>query len=195
MGKDESLFSAIERNLLEEFSGKLNLLDLESKQFLGVACILRGQLWSFQYRRSKGIEGMFLAYAHAKQGQSFAFITEHERVHEDRRDVFDSFHTVRAKVIDHYNNFKRFQRLRPPNHLHVKIDSYRLKQRGKLNTAERELLKIIARYPKIEDIYRNSQEAEFRVTQTLIEFRQAGLLTVQETQKRKKRENTKTQPR
>jgi hypothetical protein len=161
------------------FTGRINILDNESGQFLGVILIRDGAIVNCHYEKSTGRRILYkLVHDDIISNYSFKYLVEPEII-SDEQTGFDIQYSEFYKLITSYiSNVSESSKLRPPDELKLMVNSSLFEEDKNLDAGEFELICAIIDHSKVKDIYRECYLYEHEITHALVSLRKKGLLKV-----------------
>lgn len=165
------------------FTGRINILDKSSGQFLGVIMQEEGVIVNARYRDGKGKKALFrLTIDDLKDDKSaqagLRFVVEPEVIEDADRSFELSVADYEVLARELYERSESSRKLRPSDDLRVALNSSFIVEGENVTWAEFDVMAVISDYPKIEDVYKHSQLYEFEVTSALVSLRKKGALKV-----------------
>ncbi len=160
------------------FTGRTNVLDRNSNQFLGAIYQIDGVIVKCSFRGVGGKKGFFKALYESLVQAKIKYISEPEILDESIAE----FRLTKQEMLQELQVFLReyrdSQKLKPPGHLKLAIITEFFLSGTDVTPSEFDLLKMLTEYAKVSDIYTHSEIAETEVTQGLIGLRKKGALAV-----------------
>ncbi|MBI2521383.1 MAG: hypothetical protein HYV97_13255 [Bdellovibrio sp.] len=160
------------------FTGRTNILDRNSSQFLGAIYQIDGLIVKCLYRGIGGKKGLYKALHESLVLTTIKHISEPEILD----DSIAEFRLTKEQMLHELQNLMRelrdTKKLKPPGHLKLAIVTDFFLSGTDVTAREFDLLKLLTEYAKVSDIYANSDIEETEVTQGLIGLRKKGALAV-----------------
>mgnify|MGYP006298373833 CR=1 FL=1 len=171
-------------NVLEEqetfgFTGRINILDKATGQFLGVLLQEEGTLINAVYRDVRGKKALFrVVLEDLKTEPSVRFVVEPEVVEEADRRFELSLHEFKKEARSLFEEAEKTRHLRPPDDLSLVIRSEFIVKGPDVTAEEFEILNALTEYHRVRDLYKNSNLFDFEITNALVSLRKKGALKV-----------------
>jgi len=160
------------------FTGRTNVLDRNSNQFLGAIYQIDGMILKCSYKGLGGKKGLLQALYESLVLKTIRYVSEPEILD----DSIMEFRLSKQEMLQDLQSFLKEQRsgqkLKPPGHLKLAIVTEFFLAGAEVTAREFDLLKLLTEYAKVSDIYSNSDIVETEVTQGLIGLRKKGALAV-----------------
>ncbi|MFG1493177.1 hypothetical protein [Halobacteriovorax sp. ZH4_bin.1] len=174
-----SIIQKIEEQCSFNFTGRINILKRADRQFLGVIYISEGIVVAAQFSKKTGLKALYsLVIFEMDHIEEFTLVAEPEVVSESDYEFKLKFSELKNNIENAYSQHLKAKSLRPPENIHILINSAFIKNGKKTGANEFLLLKTIAEYSKVKDIYSNCELFDFEVTQALVNLRKMGALKV-----------------
>ena len=173
-----SLIQIIEEQVLIGFSGKINIVDGESRQILGHIVLEDGDVWGTSFKGKVGLKAFYNLCLLDLESQSMNYIVEPELIKNYSRQIHYPFSVLKKKLSSLASDFKAANRNRPPGNLKVIINSGFIEMGDKINNLEYSLLCTLSDYNKVEDVYKNSELLDFEITSAFVSLREKRALKV-----------------
>ncbi|AYF45985.1 MULTISPECIES: hypothetical protein [Halobacteriovorax] len=174
-----SIIQKIEEQCSFNFTGRINILKQADRQFLGVVYINEGEIVAAQFSQKTGIKALYSLVIFDMDGiENFTLVAEPEVVSDSDFEFKLKFSEFKKNAEKAYQEHRQSLSLRPPADIHILINPAFIKVGKKTGANEFLLLKTIAEYSKVNDIYTNCELFDFEVTQALVSLRRLGALKV-----------------
>ena len=152
-----TLTDKIGRLTAENFTGKVHVVWKNNSQHIGEVSLEEGFLVGGRYRERTGLPALLdLALDDGKAMGRLSYMVEPEVIPPKERELQMTY-KVFLKELHGRNRIKK-QDLKPPGPLKLLVREEFLSEHG-LSGPELGLLKVISRYTKVVDIYKNSNNA------------------------------------
>lgn len=174
----EQILKAIEEQLILGFTGKLNILDSDSKQLLGAAYIIAGKLANFKYLEVEGIKAFYNACIEEKNGKQMEIITEPELIDIRESKIQQPFSVLKRKMYDIADKYEKSKKNKPPGHLKLIVQPGFITSDQEVNSLEYSLMCTISDYSLVSDIYKKSSLLDYEITNALVGLRKKNALKV-----------------
>lgn len=174
-----SLINSLSEQATFSFTGKINVLHRETKQFLGIVLLKEGIIVESRYRGGTGKKTLFnILIDDMSNSTPLKFIVEPELIENGTFSYsVDDFKTDARSI---YEKFLASRKLKPPGHLRLLINGEFILGGEDVTSFEFEVLRVVSDYSKVEEIYRESKLSEYEVTASLVSLRKKGALRVYE---------------
>mgnify|MGYP000660462732 CR=1 FL=1 len=174
-----SLVQKIEEQCSFNFTGRINILKRTDRQFLGVIYISDGLVVAAQFAKKTGLKALYsMVIFDMDEIAEFTLVAEPEVVSATDFEFSLKFSEFKSNVEKAYEEHIKAKSLRPPENIHILVNPVFIKNGKKTGANEFLLLKTIAEYSKVEDIYHNCELFDFEVTQALVNLRKICALKV-----------------
>lgn len=174
-----SVIEVIEEQCSFGFTGRINVLKEEDRQFLGVILLLNGKIVSSQFARKTGLKALYsLVICDLEDLENFRLVVEPEIVDDADVDFSLSLKDLRSQAKKVYEEHNDSKRLRPPGDLRVLINPGFIENGDKPDSLEFNILKTMSTFNKITDIYQNCDLFDFEITKGLVSLRKKGAIKV-----------------
>ncbi len=173
-----SIITTLEEQASINFTGRVNILDKDRGQFLGVIFLRDGYILSCEYSKRQGKRAILTAIIHDLQDEyNFKIVVEPEIV-EVSNSIRLSVEQIKKLAKHEYEKFQKLSKYRPPLSLRLVISKQLMDNDYRPNFVEFSLLKTISEYSLVDDIYKNSNLFEHEITEHLISLKKNGIIKV-----------------
>lgn len=174
----EALFPVLDEQTVVGFTGKVNILNVENNQHLGLVSILDGEIFDARFGSNEGLQAFYnICVASFSKESNFKFIVEPEIV-EGVKKIHFPYSVLKKKVADIISLYKENEANRPPDHIKLLINPHFITMGGEVSGDEFELLCSISDYNKVKDIYKNCELLDYQITNALVSLRKKKAITV-----------------
>lgn len=174
-----SFLRTIEDQVAFGFTGRINILDKETSQFLGVVLVLDGTLIHSHYQELSGEKAMYrVLIDDVSDLKDLKFIVEPEIIEKGQASFELDFATLKENGEKAFESFKNSKSLRPPDNVNLILKPLFIIGGENVSDREYELMSTISDYSKVKDIYENSRFLEHEVTTSLVSLRKKGAIKV-----------------
>lgn len=174
-----SFLHTIEEQVAFGFTGRINVLDNETSQFLGVVLLLDGLLIHSHYQELAGEKAIYrIIIDDVSDIKELKYIVEPEIIEKGQGSFELDFLTLKKNGEKAYNSFKNSKSLRPPDNINLILKPSFIIEGENVSEREYELMSTISDYSKVKDIYENSSLLEHEITTSLVGLRKKGALKV-----------------
>ncbi len=175
---EELILNILEEQLAFEFNGKINILDANSKQFLGSVYLKDGAVWNVTYGNNEGQKALFRLYVDESSKKPISYIVEPELLDKINQNIHYPFSVLKKKLSEKYEEYKLSEKQRPPNSLKLLIKEGFIADGPSVTSEEFETLCVISDYNLVKDIYTHCPLLDHEITMALISLRKKGALKV-----------------
>ena len=174
-----SVLETIEEQCAFSFTGRVNILKQQDRQYLGVVFIKDGKIVSSQYAKKTGVTALYsLIICDIDELENFKLVVEPEIVEESDLEFNLAFKDLKKKAERIYTDHLESKKLRPPDHLRIVINPEFIRTGEKPDVTEYKLLKVLTEFNKVLDIYKNCDLFDFEITNCLVSLRKKNALKV-----------------
>lgn len=175
------LVETILENMTISFSGRINVLSEQSKQFIGSVVLSEGQLVDARFGKMSGKKALATLLMKERSSISMSLVSEPELVSE----VEFSFNMDEQGFFkfknDYFEQYELLSKLRPAKNLVLGLNSKKLDIYTPLTDLEFDAMKLVVSCKNVEEMYDTTQMLEFDVTKSLISLRKKGIILVKGT--------------
>lgn len=173
-----SLLGTIEEQTTFGFTGRVNILNRNTGQFLGLVLIADGNIVDSAYNGLKGEKSLYVALFDDMEHTPLKFIVEPELVTEEQREFKLSFEQFKANSQKNYRGHREAKSLRPPMNLKLILDGDFVSRGDEVSSDEFKVMSILTEYSRVSDIYNNCNLLDFEITKALVSLRKKGAVKV-----------------
>lgn len=178
---DFLLFKGIEEQRLVCFTGKINILRTENKEFVGSLFLMDGQVINAHFGEMPPLKAVFeLTLAYQNDVDSFDLVVEPERLDKSVKKLSYPYLTLKRLLEEQYLSYRKSSESRPPDHLKLLIKPEFIKGGGEVTPKEYSLLAVISDNNLVKDIYEQSELFDHEITELLVNLRKKDALKVVE---------------
>ena len=172
-----SLIYKIEEQLTIGFTGKINILDRKTRQFMGDILFKEGKIIGCHYKNRKGSQGLlYLIIADVVSEYDFYFATESEIILGEGRVI--NFGYIKERASEIVRQFYSSKKLRPPKDIRVLVQKEFITSGAKINFQEFQILCTITDSATIEEVYGAVEFHEYEITNALVSLRKKDAVKV-----------------
>lgn len=175
---DKSLLYTLDEQVQVGFTGRVNVLDINSKQLYGNISLFEGEIIHCTFKAMAGLKGFYSIIVAEYENKKFDYIVEPEVIDESQRNIFYPFNHLKGKVSDVVSNYEQSKSLRPPANLKLVVNSNFVADGDEVTAQEYELLNTISDYSKVDEIYKNSSLLDYEITNALVSLRKKQAIKV-----------------
>ncbi|PIK14274.1 hypothetical protein [Halobacteriovorax sp. JY17] len=173
-----SLLGTIEEQTTFGFTGRLNILNRTSGQYLGIVLIADGLIVDCKYSGLKGEKALYLALFDDMDHTPLKFIVEPELVPEEHRNFSLSFEDFKNNSQSLYIKHRESKALKPPLDLKLILNGDFVSIGADVSASEFKLMNVLTEYSLVADIYNNCDLYDFEVTAALVSLRKKKAIKV-----------------
>ena len=172
------LIDLITENFSFAFSGRIQILDKNTRQYFGSIYQNEGTIINANLGGLEGKRALASILMKLRSGDDFHFVPEPEVI----SDVHVAFELDENEFFqfkrDYFEEYDKLSRLKPSENLQFKINTEAINIFTSFNHQEFSVLKSIIRDKAVPKIYENSPLLDFDVTKSLISLRKKGAILV-----------------
>lgn len=176
------LFEKIQEQLVFNFTGRINILDLDSGQYLGVVLLRQGALVGSSYGDFKADRAIFRIFIDEMKGpRRFQFVIEPEVIEKWDLQMEISKEEVEPWLRKYIEEYLSAEKLRPPNNLNLSVNPDIILSSKDISLNEFRLLCLVTKHDTVTEIYKRAPFLDDEITLMLVRLRRKGALLVRET--------------
>ena len=173
-----SLLGTIEEQTTFGFTGRINILNRNTGQFLGLVLIADGLIVDSKYGGLSGEKSLYVALFDDMEHTPLKFIVEPEVVTEEQKEFGLSYEEFKATSQKNYQRHRESKSLKPPLHLKLILNGDFISKGDNVSEEEFKVMCTLTEYSRVSDIYSNCNLFDFEVTQALVSLRKKGAVKV-----------------
>lgn len=173
-----SLLGTIEEQTTFGFTGRVNILNRISGQYLGIVLLADGTIVDCNYSGLKGEKALFLALFDDMDHTPLKFIVEPEVVPEEHKNFCLSFEDFKNKSQKLYLKHRESKALKPSMDLRLMLNGDFISIGDDVSDIEFKLMNVLTEYSLVSDIYNNCDLYDFEITQALVSLRKKKAIKV-----------------
>ncbi len=177
MNLNEAL-TLVEDQAIVQFTGKINILNRNTKQQLGLLVFHEGDIVFSQYFKTEGLKAFYSIFVDFSDAKPLSLIVEPEIIGDYKRNIHYPFSILRKKLEKVLENYKSSQKLKPPGGLKLVISPEFIIAGEEVSSNEYDVLLTLSDFNKVEDIYQNCQLLDFEITDSLVSLRKKNAIKV-----------------
>ena len=172
------IIETLSENLSMSFSGRLNILSKDTKQFFASVLQREGVIVNAFYGKLSGKKALAAILIESKTNKNIVVVSEPELI-ETKEIQFEmnEYEFFKFKN-DYYEKFESLNKLKPSPELNLSLNGLNLDVYTPLSTDEFSVMKAICDNSKVSEIYKNCSMLDFDVTKSLISLRKKGIILV-----------------
>ena len=172
-----SLIYKIEEQLSMGFTGKLNVLDKNSRQFMGEVFFREGEIIGCQYGNYQGLQGLlYVIISDVVSEYDFHFVIEPEMISESGRMI--NFDYIKERASEIVRQFYFSKKLRPPKDIRLLVQKNFILSGEDINFQEFQILCAITECAVVGELYNAVEFHEYEITNALVSLRKKGAVMV-----------------
>ncbi len=175
---DERLLPILDEQHSVGFTGRVNVLDSQTKQLLGEVIISEGQVAFCKYKGVKALKAFFNLCVDEYEGQIFTYIVEPELFDVTRRHIHYPFGVLKRKISEVIEKYSASKQSRPPANLKILVKPDFIGDGEGVTGEEYELLCTLSDFNLVSDVYNNCELIDYEITNALVSLRKKNALTV-----------------
>lgn len=168
----------IEEQLAVEFTGKVNVLSAQTRQFLGHILFRNGEVIQVKFQGHKGIKAFYQLIIQEYTLQSFSYVVEPEIVEEKERQIHYPFSVIKNKMSGVLKQYRESIKLKPPGNVKIIVEAEFIRSKLPLTHVEFEVLETLTEWNKADDVYQHCQLMDHEITLALVSLRKKGALKI-----------------
>jgi hypothetical protein len=172
------LVETILENMTISFSGRINVLSEQTKQFIGSIVLSDGILVDANFGQSDGKKALANLLMESKSNSDISIISEPELLSENDFSFYMEEQAFFKFKNDYFEQHDLLRKLRPSKNLVLSLNCKKLDIYTPLSFAEFDAMKLILLNGSVGEVYNNSKMLEFDVTKSLISLRKKGIILV-----------------
>ncbi len=161
------------------FTGKVNLLLLNSGQFYGVVYLKDGFVVGANVGNLKGKNALYkMIFEDVDSQVNCKFVVEPEVISEINCSMKINFDQIKNEAQNMFQKYIQAKKLKPAPELRLVIDPEVIVNHEMITADEFDVLTILTEWCKVSDIYKYSKLMEFEVTNALVSLRKKRAIKV-----------------
>jgi hypothetical protein len=173
-----SLLGTIEEQTTFGFTGRINILNRNSGQFLGLVLIADGLIVDSSYNGLKGEKAIYVALFDDMEHTPLKFIVEPEVISEEQKEFALTFEDFKQTSQKNYRNHRESKDLKPPLNLKLILNGDFISRGEEVSSDEYKVMTVLTEYSRVSDIYNHCDLFDFEVTQALVSLRKKSAVKV-----------------
>lgn len=174
----ESLIPILEEQNAVGFTGRVNVLNSETKQLLGEVIIGDGQVIFCKYGNVEALKAFFNLCVDEYEGSKFTYIIEPELFDLSKRNIHYPYGVLKRKISEVIEKYTASKESKPPANLKILVKPDFVDNGESVTGEEYELLCTLSDYNLVSDVYNNCQLIDYEITNALVSLRKKNALTV-----------------
>jgi hypothetical protein len=172
------ILSIIEEQISVQFTGKVNVLSVYNRQFLGHLIFKDGDILQVSFQGQKGLKAFYQILIQEFSLIPYDYVVEPEVVDEKERQIHYPYSVLKNKLQDVLKLYKESLKLRPPEHVKILSEASFLDSEQAVSSEEFEVLLTLTEWTNPNDIYRHCSLLDHEITLALVSLRKKGALKI-----------------
>jgi hypothetical protein len=174
----KSLFNVVEEQINVGFTGKVNVLDDNTKQIYGYVVLHEGEVLKAMFKQVTGLKGLYNLLIEEQEHQNLDYVVEPELVQKESREIHFPFSIIKKRAEEVLAKYAEGKSNRPPNSLKLTVNPDFINVGEDVTGEEYDLLCTISDFNRVEDIYKNCPLLDYEITNALVSLRKKKALKV-----------------
>lgn len=174
----QGLIEILEEQAVFGFTGRINIVLQENRQYQGMIAQKEGLLIDARYKELRGRKALFAALIDDLQDVKLKFIVEPELIEDSEISLSLNISRLKKEFKEKYDLFLAAQKLRPPDELRLLIDADFITKGPAVGGDEFTVLCMLTEYNKVGDIFEKTPLLDYEITGALVSLRKKGALKV-----------------
>ena len=171
------LLNTLEEQCIFCFTGKVTIQDPKTHQFLGEGILVDGNLVYLTFRNRQGQKALFAVITEERAGESFKFLVEPGKFNAKAVHFDWKYSQIKEFTQREIGDAMAYAHLRPPAGRLLGTKAFRVFN-WTLSKEEFGVLWDVAAFPKVEDLYGNSEFLDHQITRSLVRMRKLDIFSV-----------------
>lgn len=171
-----SFIEVVKQNTSLGFTGFINVLDKNTRQYLGSVSVNNGHIVGARWSELRDADAILEIVIQDQNHDSLSFVTEPEIINSFSRKL--DFEEFLELVTQGHQNFLQAKRLAPPPDLRLLVDSVFIIQGEDISELEFRVLKCLTDDPKVQNLYTSIQYPKHFIDMALIQLRRKRAVRV-----------------
>lgn len=172
------ILSIIEEQISVEFTGKVNVLSLYNRQFLGHLIFKDGEILQVSFQGQKGLKAFYQILIQEFSLTPYEYVVEPEVVDEKERQIHYPYAVLKNKLQEVLKLYKESLKLRPPDNVKILSEASFLTSHEAVSPEEFEVLMTLTEWSNPNDVYRQCPLLDHEITLALVSLRKKGALKI-----------------
>lgn len=174
----QSLLEILSEQAIFGFSGRINIIKSQNRQYLGAISQRDGMIVDAQYNGLRSKKALFSALFDDLEGYGHKYVVEPEIV-EASSVVFElSVKDLKESLSSQYELYTVAKKLKPAPGIKLLIESEFIIKGENVSSDEFQVLSALCEFSRADDIYKNVGLMEYEVTNALVSLRKKKALKV-----------------
>ena len=173
------LIKIVEEQSIFAFTGKINVLQKSSNQYLGAIWQRDGVIVNSHFGELRGKKALLrIVFEDLENLDYMNFVVEPEVVGPEMAQfelTYESFYRELQRI---YNDYQQSKKLRPPDHLKLAVSGDFVVDGASLGAEEFDSLCLISDYAQVSELYAKSPLYDFEITNLLVSLRKKKAIIV-----------------
>jgi hypothetical protein len=172
------ILSIIEEQIAVQFTGKVNVLSVVNRQYLGHVLFKDGEILQVFFRGQESLKAFYQLLIQDFNLQPFDYVVEPEVVEESARKIHYPYSVLKKKLNAVLKDYQNSLKFRPPENVKIIADATFLSGTEAISPEEFEVLSILTEYNSVFDIYRHCPLLDHEITMALVSLRKKSALKI-----------------
>jgi hypothetical protein len=172
------ILSIIEEQISVQFTGKVNVLSMYNRQFLGHLIFKDGEILQVSFQGHSGLKAFYQILIQEFSLTPYEYVVEPEVVEDKERQIHYPYAVLKNKLQEVLKLYKESIKLRPPENVKILSEASFLESSDAVSPEEFEVLLTLTEWTNPNDIYRHCQLLDHEITMALVSLRKKGALKI-----------------
>lgn len=172
------ILNVVEEQVTVRFTGKINILASENRQFLGHILFLNGEVLQVKFLQDLGLKAFYRLIIQENNHKSFDYVVEPEIVSENEKQIHFPYAMLKTKLEGVIKLYETSQKFKPPGNLRLIVDPGFLSDSIEVTSEEFDLLSALTEWSKVDDVYQHCDLLDHEITWGLVSLRKKNALKV-----------------
>lgn len=174
----QSLLEILSEQAIFGFTGRINIIKAQNRQYLGAISQKDGLLVDAQYNGLRSKKALYSVLFDDLEGAGHKYVVEPEII-ESSAIVFElSVKDLKKNVSSQYEQYAMAKKLKPAPGIRMLVESEFIVKGEEVSSDEFEVLSTLCEYNRAEDVYKKIGLMEYEVTNALVSLRKKKALKV-----------------
>lgn len=174
-----SFIKTVEEQVAFRFTGRINILLASNNQFLGRVLLNEGVIVNATFKGQHDKPAMFSIIFEDLDGKfPMKFVVEPEVVPSIECKMKADIEKIKKEAARLYEQRSKSLKLRPPDSLHLMIDSDFIIEGAGLSYDEFQVMDMLTEFSKVGDLYKHLDMFDYEITKVLVSLRKKKALKV-----------------
>lgn len=178
---DLKIFETIDEQSIVCFTGKINILNKNTKELVGSIIFTEGNIVNASLGKLQPYKALMNLFIQSFINQDLQFVVEPELIQTKDKKLDYPISVIKKKAIETIEKYEESIDLRPSDNIQLMIKPEFVKQGADVSSLEYSLLCTMSDYNLVKDIYLNNDMLDHEITAALINLRKKDAIKVVET--------------